>query len=96
MFYIKYLTMHKVHMHAGVKRQLLYGCAYIREIIHSLSSWIILPYTRTNQLITYTCSPQNAKIKDNNSCLVQKFRSVKLSDVKIYQTKYLVYSFTEI
>ena len=25
MFYIKYLTMHKVHMHAGAIRQLLYG-----------------------------------------------------------------------
>ena len=36
MFYIKYLTMHKVHMHAVSIRQLLYGCAYVREIIHSL------------------------------------------------------------
>ena len=27
MFYIKYLTMHKMHMHAGAIRQLLYGCA---------------------------------------------------------------------
>ena len=36
MFYIKYLTMHKVHMHAGAIRQLLFGCAYVREIIHSL------------------------------------------------------------
>ena len=26
MFYIKYLTMHNVHMHAGAIRQLLYGC----------------------------------------------------------------------
>ena len=33
MFYIKYLTM---HMHACAIRQLLYGCAYAREIIHSL------------------------------------------------------------
>ena len=31
MFYIKYLTLHEVHMHAGAIRQLLYGCAYIRE-----------------------------------------------------------------
>ena len=31
MFYIKYLTMHKVHMHAGAIRQLLYGCAYVQE-----------------------------------------------------------------
>ena len=36
MFYIKYLTMHKGHMHAGAKKQLLYDCAYVREIIHSL------------------------------------------------------------
>ena len=36
MFYIKYLTMHKVHMHAGAIRQLLYGCVYVREIILSL------------------------------------------------------------
>ena len=36
MFYIKYLTMHKVHMHAGAIRQLVYGCVYVREIIHSL------------------------------------------------------------
>ena len=32
MFYIKYLTLHEVHMHAGAIRQLLYGCAYIRDI----------------------------------------------------------------
>ena len=36
MFYIQYLSMHKVHMHAGTIMQLLYGCAYVREIIHSL------------------------------------------------------------
>ena len=36
MFYIRYLTMHKVHMHGGVIRQILYGCAQVREIIHSL------------------------------------------------------------
>ena len=35
MFYIRYRTMHKVHMHAGAVRQLLYGCAHVREIIHS-------------------------------------------------------------
>ena len=43
MFYIKYLTMQKVHMHAGAKRQLLYGCAYVREIIHSLKLVDYLP-----------------------------------------------------
>ena len=36
MFYIKYITMHNVYMHAGAIRQLLYGCAFVREIIHSL------------------------------------------------------------
>ena len=36
MCYIKYLTTHKVHAHTGAIRQLLYGCAYVREIIHSL------------------------------------------------------------
>ena len=25
--------MYKVHMHAGAIRKLLYGCAYVREII---------------------------------------------------------------
>ena len=35
MFYIKYLTMYKVHMHAGAIRQLSYGCAYVQEVIHS-------------------------------------------------------------
>ena len=32
MFYIKYLTMHKVHRQADAIRQLLYGCAYVREV----------------------------------------------------------------
>ena len=36
MFYIKYLTMYKVHMHAGAIRQLLYGYAYVRELTNSL------------------------------------------------------------
>ena len=30
-FYANYLTMHKVHMHAGTIRHLLYGCVYARE-----------------------------------------------------------------
>ena len=33
-FYINYLTMYCVHMHAGAIIKLLYGCVYIREIIH--------------------------------------------------------------
>ena len=36
MFDIKYLTMHKVHMHASAIRQLLYGCTGVREKIRSL------------------------------------------------------------
>ena len=51
MFYIKYLTMHKVHMHADAIRQLLYGCAYVREIIHSLKLVDYLP--------VYTHKPYN-------------------------------------
>ena len=43
MFYIKYLTMHKVHVHASAIRQLLYGCAYVRKIIHSLKLVDYLP-----------------------------------------------------
>ena len=43
MFYIKYLTMYKLHMHAGAIRKLLYGCAYEREIIHSLKLVDYLP-----------------------------------------------------
>ena len=35
--------MHKVHMHAGAIRQLLYGCAYVREIIHLLKLVDYLP-----------------------------------------------------
>ena len=46
MLYIKYLTMHKVQMHASAIRQLLYGCAFVRELI--------LPYINKNHTITYT------------------------------------------
>ena len=35
--------MHKVHMHAGAIRQLLYGCVYVREILHSLKLVDYLP-----------------------------------------------------
>ena len=31
MFYMKYLTMYEVHMHAEAIRTLLHGCAYVRE-----------------------------------------------------------------
>ena len=43
MFYIKYLTMYKLHMHADAIRKLLHGCAYVREIIHSLKLVDYLP-----------------------------------------------------
>ena len=35
-FYIKYLTLYKVYMHAGAIRKILNGFAYVWEIIHSL------------------------------------------------------------
>ena len=43
MVYIRYLTMHKVHMHAGAIKQLLYGCAHVQEVIHSLKLVDYLP-----------------------------------------------------
>ena len=43
MFYMKYLTMYEVHMHAGAIRTSLHGCAYLREIIHSLKLVDYLP-----------------------------------------------------
>ena len=52
MFYIRYLTMHKVHIHAGAINQLVYGCAHVREIIHSLKLMDYPPYIRTNHTIT--------------------------------------------
>ena len=48
MFYIKYLTMHKEHMHVGALRQLLYGYAYVREIIHSLKL-VYYPFVHTHK-----------------------------------------------
>ena len=44
MFYIKYFTMHKVQLHAGAIRHLLYGYAYVPEIIHSLK---LVDYAKT-------------------------------------------------
>ena len=35
--------MYKLRMHAGVMRKLLHGCAYVREIIHSLKLVDYLP-----------------------------------------------------
>ena len=36
MFYIKYLTMHKVHMHASAIRQLFYGRAFVRTYAQTI------------------------------------------------------------
>ena len=57
MFYIKYmyLTMYKVQRHADVIRQLLYGCAYVREIILSLKLVDYPPVHTHKRYITYTC-----------------------------------------
>ena len=43
MCYFRYLTIHKVHMHVGAIKQSLYGCTYVREIIHSLKLVDYLP-----------------------------------------------------
>ena len=43
MFSIRYLTIHKVHMHAGAIRKLLYDSAHVREIIHLLKLVDYLP-----------------------------------------------------
>ena len=48
MLYLKYLTMHHEQLHAGAMRKLLMVCASVRETIHSLSSWVIFSYRRTN------------------------------------------------
>ena len=53
MFYIKCITMHKVHMHAGAIRQLSYGYVYEREISHSLKHVDNPPVHRTEHTITY-------------------------------------------
>ena len=66
MFYIKYLTMHKVYMHAGAIRQLLYGCVYVREIIHSLKLVDYLPVHNINHRITNTCATLCATRTFNN------------------------------
>ena len=52
-----YLIMHKEPMHhAGAIRQLLYDCAYVREIIHSLKLVDYPPvHTHKNHTITYSC-----------------------------------------
>ena len=51
MFYIKYLTVYKVHMHVGAKKKLLYVCVYVLEIINSLKLVNYLPiHTHTQSI----------------------------------------------
>ena len=49
MFYDKYLTLHKVHMHTGAIRQLFYDCAYVREL-----KFVDYPYVHTITCTNYT------------------------------------------
>ena len=58
MFYIKYLTTHKVHMYAGAIRQLLYSCVYVREKIHSLK---LVDYPPVHTQKPYNNSHLNTK-----------------------------------
>ena len=56
MFYIKYLTMHKVHMHAGAIRYLVYGlCVCTEGNPRALASGLSPVHTH-DHTITYTCS----------------------------------------
>ena len=41
--YIKYLTIYKMQMHASAIGKVLYGCVYVREIIHLLKLVAYLP-----------------------------------------------------
>ena len=73
MFYIKYLTMYELHMHAGPIRKLLYGCAHVREIIHSLKLVDYLP--------VHTHKPYNNLHLKSELCL--KCRVITLVSVNI-------------
>ena len=50
MFYISILTMYKVHMHVGAI--ILYVCAYLLEIIHSLK---LVDYLSVHTHKPYNC-----------------------------------------
>ena len=57
----KYLTEHKVHMHTGAIRQLLYDCAYVRED-NPLAETRVLSsrtYAQTIQYLTLIASESN-------------------------------------
>ena len=43
MLYTKYLTLYQVHIRACAIRKLMYGCAFVREIIHELKLVDYLP-----------------------------------------------------
>ena len=43
MFWIKYLTLYNVQLHISAIRELLYGCAHVREIILELKLVNYLP-----------------------------------------------------
>ena len=59
MFYIKYPTTHKVHMHAGAIRTSVYGYAYIRKIIHPLK---LVLYTNKNVLVDFSLTVKAATL----------------------------------
>ena len=58
-----------MHMHAGATRQLLYGCSYVREIIHSLK---LVDYPPDNNLHLFMICFSSLKRKEyviNNSMI---------------------------
>ena len=73
MFNIHSLTMHKVHMRPGAIRQLLHGCAHVREIIHSLTLMDYPP--------VYTHKPYN-NLHSSLSLVLQVFKKPNVSILK--------------
>ena len=72
---VKYLTMHKVEMHAGAISKLLYAFVYVKAIIHSEAHGLS---SRTDlQTIQYLCLYHNL-----NTFSVQM-------DVSLYQPYHL-------
>ena len=61
---IKYLTMYKVHMQGGAIRTLLYGCAYVWGVIHSLI-YTHRPYI--NLHLNQKCCSSNIYLLNPNS-----------------------------
>ena len=51
MHYTKDLTLYRVHIRAGAIKKLMYGCAFVREIIHELKLVDYLPvHTHNTQV----------------------------------------------